>query len=327
MAKTAFVTGGTGFLGINLLRALCDQGWKVTALHRSSSQLDYIKDLPIQLVEGSITDRDSLQAAIPEATEVVFHLAGDTNMWSKRNDLQTRINVDGTRNMVEISAQKGVSTFIHTSSVSAWGPATGLIKEDSPQLGSTSWINYERTKWQGEKEALKGQEKGMKVVILNPSAIVGAFDSNTWALMFFALRDGKMPGVPPGNNSFVHVNDVVEAHILAVEKGQDGHNYLISGENTSMHAFVAEIARLMGIKKVPGKIPEWVLKIFAGIGVFFANFTGKEPTMTPEIVSFMSRKDYAFSNTKALRELGYEMTPWRQGIQECHEWLKQEGLL
>ena len=327
MPKSAFVTGGSGFLGTNLIRALINENWSVTALHRSSSNLKYIKDLPIQLVEGSITDKSSLQNAIPKNTEVVFHIAGDTNMWSKNNARQTAINVDGTRNILEVSVEKGVSTFIHTSSISTWGAATGLIDETTPQQAENSWINYEKTKWQGEQEALKGMEKGLKVVIINPGSIVGRYDNNTWASMFFALRDGNVPGVPPGNNSFVHVNDVVQAMILSVDKGQNGHNYLITGENTSIQAFATEVAKQMGLHKTPPNIPVFILKILAKIGTVTAFFTGKEPTMTPEIVEFMSRKDLAYDNSKALREFGYRMTPWQNGVKECYEWLKEEGLL
>ncbi|MGB5311478.1 MAG: NAD-dependent epimerase/dehydratase family protein, partial [Polyangiales bacterium] len=116
MGRTAFVTGGTGFIGINLIELLVSEGWDVTALHRPTSNLSYLKRLPIKLVEGSITDRASLERAIPGGTEVVFHVAGDTSFWSKKNAQQNAINIDGTRNMVEVSAAKGVATFIHTSS-------------------------------------------------------------------------------------------------------------------------------------------------------------------------------------------------------------------
>ncbi len=327
MKKTAFVTGGTGFLGINLIRALCEKNWSVTALHRPTSNLKYLKDLPIKLAEGSITAKASLEKAIPQNTEVVFHLAGDTNMWSKNNARQTAINVDGTRNMIDVSVAKGVATFIHTSSISAWGSATGLIDENTSQQAENSWINYERTKWLGEQEALKGMEKGLKVVIINPGSIVGPFDTNSWAKMFFALRDGKVPGVPPGDNSFVHVNDVVQAHILAVEKGKSGHNYLATGENTSIQAFANEVVNQMGLQKTPPSIPNFILKLVAKIGAITAYFTGKEPTMTPEIVEFMSRKGVSYSNAKALRELGYQSKHWKQGVKESYEWLKSEGLL
>ncbi|MEL6651679.1 MAG: NAD-dependent epimerase/dehydratase family protein, partial [Bacteroidota bacterium] len=265
MSKTAFVTGGTGFLGINLLQELCRLGWEVTALHRPSSEIKYIKDLPIKLVEGSITDKSSLEAVIPEATQVVFHIAGDTNMWRPNNDRQRLINVEGTRNMIEVAAAKGVETFIYTSSVSAWGDAKGMIDESVPQRGKESWINYEKTKWEGEKVALEGRKPGLKVVSINPASIVGPYDLTSWAQIFFALRDKDIPGVTPGNNSFVHVDDVVAAHILAVEKGQDGHRYILSGENAPIQTLVAEIAQNMGISKLPPRIPDPNLKLVSNI--------------------------------------------------------------
>ena len=186
MSKTAIVTGGTGFLGINLIKALCEEGWEVTALHRSTSNLKYIQEFPVQLVEGSITDRDSLVRAIPEHCEVVFHVAGDTSHWSKKNATQTAIHVDGTRNMIEVSADKGVKTFIHTSSVSVWGAAKGMIDEETPQLGKTSWINYEKTKYHAEQLAFSGIDKGLDVISINPGSIVGAYDTRTFATMFYA---------------------------------------------------------------------------------------------------------------------------------------------
>jgi len=327
MSKTAFVTGGTGFLGINLLHKLCEQGWQVTALHRPSSELKYIQHLPIQLVEGSITDKASLIAGIPTGTEVIFHLAGDTNMWRPNNDRQRLINVEGTRNMIEAAAAQNAKTFIHTSSISAWGDVKGMIDESVPQRGEQSWINYEKTKWQGEQIALKGRESGFKVVVINPASIVGAYDLTSWAQIFFALRDDDIPGIPPGSNSFVHVDDVVAAHIAAVDKGQDGHRYILSGENAPIQSLVAEIAKSMGISKIPRQIPGPILKFIAGLSYFGGRIIGKESTITPEIANFMSRKDYAFDNSKALGELGYQMRPWREGVQANYDWLKEEGFL
>ncbi|MFK7923846.1 MAG: NAD-dependent epimerase/dehydratase family protein [Bacteroidia bacterium] len=327
MSRTAFVTGGTGFLGINLLHKLCEQGWKVSALHRPSSELKYIQHLPIQLVEGSITDKASLIAGIPMGTEVVFHLAGDTNMWRPNNKRQTLINVEGTRNMIEAAAAQNVKTFIHTSSISAWGDVKGMIDESVPQRGEQAWINYEKTKWQAEQIAFQGRSLGLKVVSINPAAIVGPFDLNTWGQMFFAIQANKVPGIPAGSNSYVHVDDVVEAHIAAVDKGQDGHNYIVSGENAPIQTLVAEIAQSMGITKIPKQIPGPILKFIARLSSLGGRIIGKEPTITPEIANFMSRQDYAFDNSKALRELGYQMRPWREGVQANYEWLKKEQLL
>lgn len=328
MSKKAFVTGGTGFLGINLIKALCEVGWKLTALHRGTSELKYLKELPIHLVEGSITDKASLSKAIPDNTEVVFHVAGDTNHWSKNNAIQTAIHVEGTQNMVDVALAKGVKTFIHTSSVSAWGLSPkGLINEETPQLGKESWINYEKTKWQAEQIALNGINKGLKVISINPGSIVGAHDTRTFATMFYALRDGELPGIPPATIPIVHINDVVQAHILAVDKGRSGHRYIIVGEHISMVVFVTEFAHLLGLTKVPSEMPASVLKAFGKLAAFGAYFTGKEPSLTPEAANMLTRKGFEFSNEKALKELGYQKTPWKEGVKDCYDWLVNEGLL
>ncbi len=106
MTKHSFVTGSTGFIGTNLIKLLLEEDWKITALHRPTSDIAGLKALPIDLMEGSITDLTSLRGAIPEHAEVVFHLAGDTSMWSQKNEQQTKINVDGTDNMIQAAAEK-----------------------------------------------------------------------------------------------------------------------------------------------------------------------------------------------------------------------------
>lgn len=326
MTKTAFVTGGTGFIGINLIELLVEEGWEVTALHRATSDLTYLKRFAVTLAEGSITDRESLQRAIPEDTDVVFHVAGDTSFWSKNNAQQDAINIDGTRNMVEVAASKGVGTFIHTSSNSAWGRATGEINEETPQEGGRSWINYERSKYLGEREALRGVELGMKVVVLNPADTVGPYDANTWGRLFFLLRDGDLPGVASGAVSATHVHDIVRAHLDAVTKGRSGEIYLLAGKTCDMVDFVAEIARVSGAK-VPRQLPAWILKVYGRISVMIAAFTGKEPDVTPEIATMATTQGVTFRSDKAMRELGYRIQPRSVAIRDNYDWLVKEGLL
>ena len=248
MGTTAFVTGGTGFIGINLIELLISEGWSVTALHRATSNLEYLSRFPIALAEGSITDRDSLERAIPHGTDVVFHVAGDTSFWSKNNAQQDANNIGGTRNMVEVAAQKGVGTFIHTSSNAVWGRVHGTIDEETPAEGASSWINYERSKCLAELEALKGVEPGMKVVVVNPSEVVGPYDTTSFGRLFFLLRDGKLPAVSPGTLQVTHVHDVVRAHLDAVTKGRNGERYLLTGDAIEFPDFVREIARVSSAK-------------------------------------------------------------------------------
>lgn len=326
MEKTAFVTGGTGFIGINLIDLLVREGWKVTALHRPTSDLTYLRRFPVALAEGSITDRLSLERAIPENTEVVFHVAGDTNFWSKRNALQNAINIDGTRNMVEVSAAKGVATFIHTSSNSVWGRAKGSIDEETPPRGKDSWINYERSKHLGELEALKGMALGLKVVVLNPGDVAGPYDTNNWGRLFFMLRDGALPAVAPGAVYVTHVHDIARSHLDAVTKGTNGERYILAGPKHDMIDYVTEIARISGAK-VPPKAPGWVLRAYGRVAVMVAAITGKEPDVTPELAEIATQRGATFCSDKAIRELGYRIQPMEAAVRDTYEWLVSEGLL
>jgi dihydroflavonol-4-reductase len=327
MAQTAFVTGGTGFIGINLIELLVNEGWEVTALHRPTSDLTYLKRFPIKLAEGSITDRESLGRAIPEGTDVVFHVAGDTNMWSKRNAQQNAINIDGTRNMIDAAVARGVGVFVHTSSVSAWGQVTGPVTEETPQEGESSWINYERSKHLGEQEALKGIDRGLKVVVMNPGGVAGPYDTNTWGQLFFMLRDNALPAASPGTVTISHVHDVVAAHLAAAIKGKSGERYLLGSDDVRVVDFIGEIARVAGVAKVPKKAPPWVLKLFGRLSVMVAAITGNEPDVTPEIAAMTSVTGTSYSSEKAIRELDYRFRPMTVAVQDNYDWLVKEGLL
>ena len=327
MTKTAFVTGGTGFIGINLVELLVDEGWKVTALHRPTSNLEYLKRFPIALAEGSITDRPSLERAIPNGTDVVFHVAGDTNFWSKRNAQQDAINIAGTRNLVEAASSKGVGTFIHTSSVSAWGRVKGVVTEETPLRGESSWINYERSKHLGELEALKGADLGMKVVVLNPGGVAGPYDTNTWGQLFFMLRDDALPAASPGTVTISHVHDIVSAHLAAVTKGRSGERYILASDDIEIVDLVGEVARLLGRPKAPKTAPPFVLKTFARLSVLAASVTGKEPNVTPEIAAMTSERGTSFRSDKAARELDYRVRPMPVAVKDNYDWLVEEGLL
>jgi len=326
MTRTAFVTGGTGFIGINLIELLVSEGWAVTALHRATSNLEYLKRFPIALAEGSITDRRSLEQAIPEGTEVVFHVAGDTSFWSRQNARQDAINIDGVRNMVEVAAAKGVATFIHTSSNAVWGRAKGVITEDTPSEGKRSWINYERSKHLGEIEALAGVDLGMRVVVVNPGDVAGPYDANNWASLFFLLRDGALPAVGSGTVTMTHVHDVVAAHLAAVDRGRSGERYLLAGEDHELAELAAEMASLSGAK-VPMKAPGWVLKAYGRISVMIAGLTGKEPDVTPELAELACASGATYRSDKAIRELEYRIQPMSVAVRDNYDWLIREGLL
>uniref|UniRef100_A0A7S2DXC6 NAD-dependent epimerase/dehydratase domain-containing protein n=1 Tax=Helicotheca tamesis TaxID=374047 RepID=A0A7S2DXC6_9STRA len=326
-SKTAFVTGGTGFLGINLIKLLDEEGWKVTALHRKSSNLTYLKRFPsVSLVVGSIEDKESLKKAIPEGTEVVFHVAGDISMWKKKDAMQSFINIDGTRNLVEAAAEKRVKTFICTSSNSSWGRAKGKITEETPKKGKDSWINYERSKHLGELEAFKGMKLGMKVVSICPADIVGPYDKASYGRCFFLMRDGKLPFSTKGLFSSTHVTELSKAHLAAVTKGKNGECYICAGNDDDVADVLDEIAVMVGHAK-PMRLPVWVRYIGAYISDVIAMFTGVEPDDTPEITAITTTSGLSWCSDKAIKELNYKIVPMKTALKDSYDWLVDEGLL
>lgn len=324
MARSAFVTGGTGFVGLNLIEQLNAAGWDVTALVRPTSDLSYINRFKPKLVTGAITDRASLDAAIPKGVDTLFHVAGNTNMWRKRNAEQTRDNVEGTRNVVDAALAKGVRRLIVTSSISAYGPVSGAITEETPSQAAQSRVNYELTKWQAQEIARAAVGQGLEVVIMQPGAIMGPYDIGTWSRMFHMVKAGQMNAVPPAGLTFAHVHQVVAAHIAAADKGENGGQYLLGGENRTMLDLVQAIAALLGTKAPKSTVPVALVKLVANIGDFASNFTGKEPAFTPEMAEGLGG-DSTVTAAKAQRDLGFKVVPLEVMVKDCYDWMRAEG--
>ena len=230
MARTAFVTGGTGFLGRHVVEQLTSLGWRVVALHRPTSEVKHLKAYGVELAVGSITDAKSLLRAMPEGCDAVFHIAGNTSLWSGGDAEQTRENVGGTRNVVEAAIARKARRLVHTSTEGAWGEQHEEgFDETAKSNALASSINYERSKYLGELEVDKGVGRGLEACIMCPGHIVGKYDVSQWARMITLVHRGKLPGVPPGKGTWAHATQVAKAHIAAVDKGRSGERYLLGG--------------------------------------------------------------------------------------------------
>src|SRR5258708_6255847 len=316
--RAAFVTGATGFVGLNMVKELMIRGWDVTALHRPSSDLKLLKRFRPKVAVGTLGDAHSLIAAIPPDTDTIFHVAGNTNMWRGGNAEQTRDNVDGTRHVVEAALAKRVRRLVVTSSISAYGPVDGEITEETPSLAANSSVNYQRTKWHAHELARAATAKGLEVVIMQPGAIMGPYDIGSWSRLFVMVRDGKLPGVPPSLLTFTHVREVVGAHIAAADKGQNGGSYLLGGENKTFMELVREISALVG-KPAPAKETSLaLLRGIAAVGDVATPFTGKAPPITPQMSSPMSLPSSPAS-PQATRDLGYRVLPLQQMGKDCSD--------
>jgi len=324
--KTAFVTGGTGYIGINLVNELTRLGWSVTCIHRTGSDLRYLRRLPVELRAGNLHDAGSLCRAIPRGVDVVFHAAADTSSWSRRNAEQTATNVLGTRNVVNAARECGARRLVLTSTASAYGKQTGPVSESSPSTAANSWINYERSKWLSEEEVRRGIASGLSAVIMNPFAVFGPYDTSTWGKVFRTIGNGGLAVLPPGTLPINHVTEVARAHIAAAERGRDGENYILNGESWPVAKILREMARLMGIELGAPVLPAFMFKAVARVAATVAGLTGKEPDMTPEMADILCRDNRVVTD-KAERELDYRRVPVEQCLRDSYEWLKAEGLL
>ena len=322
--RTAFVTGGTGFVGLNLIKELMNRDWDVTALHRPSSNLKFLNRFRPRLVVAEITDSAALASAIPKGTDTVFHVAGNTSMWRKGDAEQWRDNVDGTRNVVEAALAGGVRRLIVTSSISAYGPVSGEVTEETPSRAANSRVNYQRSKWQAQEIALAALARGLEVVVMQPGVIMGPYDVGTWSRVFIMVRDGKLPGVPPAQLTFTHVRECVAAHIAAADKGENGGKYLLGGENKTMLDLVREVSALLKKPAPEKEMSPILLRAIAAGGDFVSNFTGKQPPITREMADSFGR-ELKVASAKAQRELGYRVVALKDMVKDCYDWMVAEG--
>lgn len=326
MAKTAFVTGATGCVGINLIEQLLEQGWEVTAMHREHSDIQYISQLPLKRVVGDVTDAQSLKKLIKPGVSCVFHVAGNTSLWTKLHAEQIKVNVKGTRNMVRAALDARAKRFVQTSSIVAYGLHGGVVTEDTPTRGTTEKLNYVRSKALAEREVRRGLTRGLPAVILNPANIIGAYDTGNWSRMFRLVQAGRLPAVPPGGGSFCHAREVARMHIVAAERGKIGANYLLGGPGTSYLGLVREISNLMGLKRRMAVLPPPVLSVYARVEEWLAPLFRRTPDITSDAVELLSQNIYCDSG-RAIKELGYQPQNLRDMLQDCYDWLLNQRMI
>ena len=323
---TALVTGATGFLGGHIVRLLLERDYTVRALYRSEATLASIAELPIEAFQGDVTDRDALDRAMADAPDLVFHVAASTASWKPQFAQQTRINVEGTRNVAQAALRAKVGRLVHTSSVAVYGLTEDVISEQSPHLGRDSWINYSRTKALGEEAVQAAMRSGLDAVILNPTHILGPGDTHNWARLIMMVDQQKLPGVPPGSGAFIDVREAAHAHIVAAESGASGESYLLGGEETSFLDLVQRIGQQLG-KPAPSKpIPAMLMRALAQVQDRWSRVTGREPQLTPESVAFVCHH-MRCDISKAKRDLQLKITPLDHLLADTVAWLRQHRLI
>jgi dihydroflavonol-4-reductase len=319
---TTLLTGATGFVGAAVARTLLARGHDVRVLVRPRGNRANIAGLAVIPMEGDLTDPASLSRAC-QGCRYVLHVAADYRLWVPDPASMLRANVDGTVALLRAARQAGVEKIVYCSSVAA----LGLTKDGTP-ADETTPVDpariagiYKQSKYRAEQAVLGlVRDEGVPVVIVNPSTPIGPRDikPTPTGKMIRDAACGRMPAYVDTGLNVVHVDDVAEGHVLALERGRVGEKYILGGEDLLLREIFAMAAAAAGRAPPRLALPIAPLIPVAVMCEFLAQF-GIEPVVTRDTLA-MARKKMFFSSAKARGELGYAPRPAEQAIADAVAW-------
>jgi dihydroflavonol-4-reductase len=320
------VTGGTGFLGSHLIRALVAAGKPVRALYRQqpSPRLQDISDR-IEWVPGDILDVFTLEDAMVGVTQV-YHCAAVVSFQAADKDRLLKINVEGTANVVNMALDAGVEKLLYVSSVAAIGRArdNAAVNEECEWEDSKNNSRYGISKFQGEMEVWRGIAEGLDAVIVNPSIILGAgfWDDGSGSLLKNAWKE--FPYYTEGVNGFVDVEDVVQAMIRLMDSGISAERYILSAGNWGYQRLFTTMAQALGKKPPHIAAKPWMAEVVWRLEKVKGMITGKHPLVTKETARTAQMK-VIYENNKVLNALpGFQFRPLEDTIQHIATAFLQE---
>jgi len=324
---TVVITGATGHIGANLVRALIDRGRPTRCLvHVSTGALE---GLDTELVRGDIGDIESLCHAFRGA-DVVYHLAASISLAMDDWPRLEAVNVQGTRNVLDACRRTGVRRLVHFSSVHALEqePFSTPVDENRPLVDSERCPPYDRSKAAAEREVRRAIGQGLDAVIINPTGVIGPQDYQPSYLgeALLSMAQNRLPALVTGGFDWVDVRDVVDGALRAEAVAPAGATYLLSGHWVSMCAMAAMVAEITGGRNSRFVCPLWLARLGAPLVQGVSRLSGKRPLYTSVSLKAL-RSNRHVSHEKAARELGYQPRPFRETLVDTLRWFEADGRL
>ncbi len=321
------VTGASGFIGSQLTRLLVRQGHAVRVLRRATAKTLMLDDLPVEHVLGDILEAETVDRAVA-GCELVFHAAGLSSYWRAQRDQIYRVNVEGTRVVMDACLRASVPRVVHTSSVAAIG-----VRRDAPadentpfDAFSAAWA-YGDSKHRAESEVHRAIERGLNAVIVNPAAVIGPGDHyliSSSMIVEFARR--PIPAVPRGGVCLADVDAVVRGHLSAAERGRTGERYILGGQNLTNLEVATTICEIAGRRPPRFTIPGWMLGPVALAVDAYHRISSRPPIVTGEQLR-LDACNVFYDSSKAVRELDYPLLPFRGAAERAYRWYREHGYL
>ena len=323
---TALVTGGTGFVGSHIARALVEHGYQVRILRRETSRLDAVDDIACEHYIGDVMDMDSLREAM-DGVDWVFHVAAVADYWRNDPEQIYRVNVDGTRYVLQAAEEMGVRRVIFTSSAAAMGYRDDLrVVDESVRFNWDQHLTpYGHSKFLAEAEIYRAIQRGLDCVILNPTVIIGPGDLNqiSSSVVLELARGNVPPTSPPGGVTLIDVRDVAAAHIAAAECGRTGERYLLGSVDLTHKAWLRLTAEAVGVRKGAFRLSTPVTYLVAWLADLLRHFGVPIPIEGNQLR--LSTRMMFFNCQKSWAEFGEPRIDIQTSLRETYAWYKAHG--
>ena len=341
------VTGATGFVGSHVVSKLLEKGEKVRVVVRSSSRMKNLEGMEVEIATADLTDKPSLAAAMAGCRRV-YHVAADYRLWAPDSSALYRNNVAGTRNLLEAAREAGVERIVYTSTVGALGHAandrggTVPAAEGMPQRGCAAAGHgadeetpvtlhdmighYKRSKFLAEAEVTAAARSGLPVVIVNPSTPVGARDvkPTPTGQMIVDFLNGRMPAYVDTGLNLIDVEDVAAGHLLAMERGEVGHRYILGNRNVTLKEILEILAKVSGRPAPMVRLPRGFALSLAAVSTLSSRMTRRPPRIPWEAVRMSGRKMF-FNSSKAVTRLGLPQGSVEEALAKAVHWFRRHG--
>lgn len=326
----SLVTGATGFVGSAVTRVLAARGHRLRVLARAASDRRNLVGLDADVAIGDLNDPASLARAVA-GCRYVFHVAADYRIWVPDPQAMMAANVAGSVAILRAAQAAGVERMVYCSSVAALGvPGNGDIADETSLVIPANLVTvYKQSKYRAEQAVLGlVRDEGIPVVIVNPAAPVGPRDikPTPTGKMIREAAAGRMPAYLDTGLNVVHVDDVAEGHVLALERGRVGEKYILGGENFLLGDLIHLVCEVAGRRGPYVQLPTGGLWPVAMVCEAMARWFGVEPMVTRDHLR-MARKKMFYSSDKARAELGYTPRPVREAVVDAVTWMRTNGML
>jgi dihydroflavonol-4-reductase len=321
-----FVTGASGFIGGALTTRLLERGDEVVGLARSDAAATKVAALGAEVARGDLLDEESIVSGMV-GCEAAYHVAGVNSHCPANPDMMQKVNVGGAASAVRAAARAGIGRMVYTSSAASLGEPEGTVgTEDSTHRGSYLSV-YDRSKHEGEQAVFAAAaETGVEVIAVNPSSVQGPPRMSGNGGLIIAYLNGKLPVFVETQVSVVDIQDCVEGHLLAADRGENGRRYVLNGATLPSLQALEIVSELSGVRDRVRMIPPPLARAAAAMAEAAYRLRGKTPSVCRARVRTILH-GHRYDGSRATRELGLEYTPVAETFARTIEWAVAEGLV